>query len=461
MIRSARAILKVLLISAFFYQTAALAEDKITEETNTTSSGLIKIEKEIPKEAFDILDFDRNIKNTWAITSTIPVTAKMMIGNQSVEVKGHSGIVFYTSPEALKQNLVKVETLNLALFNVDQSLISGKRPKGKQTGVLAFSIWANDQKETYLKYDPRTLTLTGDIPVNMNFPQVDELLPPKKSEEDFFVSPRIPAKIHIQFKLVQALEKLLTDKQQRFNVSGQVSMDFQGQALGDSKLRPLRSDLLINSHVVDIAPLLRFEVARKLCLQPVRILNAANDASPTGAGLAFGLPGARTEWNKADVVFQVRGWKTVINNNLKVADNATEEGQIRTSVQDDDCIEVFFIENFNPADSHGGGATWSSGTASAQIISSDGNATGGIDFTHLAHELGHVLALGHPSGSPGLTSGNTGTLMCPSGWHRDNPTINSQGNKDNSNNPLLTFAIKLRTVSPNCTNNGDCGACPF
>jgi hypothetical protein len=466
MTQASRALLATPLASILLFHTPAFSDESAIKELNLIPQKIEQAEfkqadKEVIKEAFDILEFDRNIKNTWAITSTIPLTAKMMFGNQSIEVKGHSGVVFYTSPEALKQNLVKIETLNMTLFNVDQTLISGKKTRGKKTGVVAFSIWGEDQKEAYLKYDPRNLTLTGEIPVNLNFPQVDELVPPKKSDEDFYVSPRIPARIRVEFKLSQSLEKMLTDKQQKFDINGRINVNFQGAALGDTQLRPIRSDLIIKRHLVDIAPLLRFEVARKLCLQPVKILSAANDANPTGVGLDFGLPGARTEWNKADITFQIREWKTAINNNLKVADTSTEEGQIRGLVQDDDCIEVFFVENFNPVDSHGGGATWSSGTASAQIISSDGNATGGIDFTHLAHELGHVLALGHPGTSSGLVAGNSGTLMCPSGWHRDNPAINSQGNKDNSNNPLLTFSIKLRSAGPNCTNNGDCGACPF
>jgi hypothetical protein len=98
-------------------------------------------------------------------------------------------------------------------------------------------------------------------------------------------------------------------------------------------------------------------------------------------------------------------------------------------------------------------------------MSSDENADHGIDFTHLTHELGHVMALMHPDPAfpnwvgGGLAEGSTGTLMCPSGFMNDNPPVNSQWNKDHINNPLFTFAIKLISAGPDCTDDPDCGAC--
>ncbi len=386
--------------------------------------------------------------------------SKVVIGQTTQSVVGRTSFILKTNPELLKNKKVAVDSFNLLFTGVEQPLLTGKKTIGKSRGVVGISRDPN-AKQIVLEYFEENLTLRGAIPVQMHFPQIDELIPPKKADYDVFFTKRLPARLLVQFQLDKPLSRSMGAEPIKITLGGTLKFEFQGANDNDLRVNPMFSELLIQRLPVDFFPLIRFEVGRNLCLQPVRIKSSASDGSPTGAGLAFGMPGANTQWKKADIIFSVRNWKEIISSTLKVADNSTEESQIRSSVQDDDCIEIFFVENFNPVDSHGGGATWASGTASAQIISSDGNATGGIDFTHLAHELGHVLALGHPSGSPGLVSGNTGTLMCPSGWRRDNPTINSQGNKTNADNPLLTFTLKLRGPNVDCQDNTGCGPCPF
>ena len=185
----------------------------------------------------------------------------------------------------------------------------------------------------------------------------------------------------------------------------------------------------------------------------------------SGDGLAFGTPGVLAEWNKADVVFNTRDWITIFNSNYSSLTSG-EMSSLRAEVNEDDCIEVFFVDRFDPQTMDGGGNTVSGGTESAKVISSDENADFGVDFTHLAHEYGHVLTLKHPGSGfptaalPHRVDASTGTLMCGSGFNNDNPTINSEWNEDNIANPLLTFAFKLATVGPDCTNDIDCGACP-
>jgi len=223
-------------------------------------------------------------------------------------------------------------------------------------------------------------------------------------------------------------------------------------------------------------PVILREQKRSLCIQPVRVRHRTCahpmvfgficfrwDYTYSGAGLAFGQPGANSQWRKVDVVFDWQPWKTIIDNAGKYREvTEAEMGDFKNEVaDDDDCIEVFFAPRFNPSSTYGGGACWGSGTAGAQIVSSDEQVACGVDQTHLAHELGHALGLMHPgTGHATYADGSTGTLLCGSGWERDNPRRNSVDNGANIVNPLLinTWGI-WNFFGPECTNSADCGSC--
>lgn len=407
-------------------------------------------------------------KDGSALTVDVPVEATLQTQKTKLSVKGNLSLSLEVLPEQLKKNIVDVKAFNLAFFGVEQVALSGKETSMK-LGVLGMSIPASAQN-VQMRYDTKTQTLTGEIPVQVHFPQIDEIFPPEmikgsRGEDDFAVSRTQSGKVQIQIKLAEGLDRFTAQAESSKKITkatAETKMQIEVQPLEDNRftIAAYRLDITAVRAPIDIGILTLYEAAKSLCIQPVRIRSSAADATPTGAGLAFGMPGANTQWRKADVVFQVRSWMTVTNSALKIATEGTEETNIRNSTNVDDCIEVFFVQNFDPVDLHGGGATWSSGTANAKIISSDGNAVGGIDFTHLGHELGHVLNMGHPGNPGGLFNASTNTLMCPSGWRRDNPARNSVDIRNNVSNPLLRVSLKPISAGPNCTASGDCGACP-
>jgi len=405
-----------------------------------------------------------DLKEGSALIANASVEATLRVKAGALPLKGRISLHLETSPDQLKQGVITVRQFNLVFPDAPQAAISGRQPKSKnKTGALGMSVPASE-RSVRLRYDSQSQTASGEIPVQVHFPQIDEIYPPvfvkDGRESDFAVSRTQRGRVKLEIKLAEPLDKAEARASQRqpARLTGSASAQVEVEALGD--ISSYRIELRPAPWYIDIGRLRWFETASRLCIQPVRIRSSASDPSPTGAGLAFGTPGANTQWNKADVVFQVRGWMVVTNAALKVATSGAEEDTIRASVDVADCIEVFFVENFDPVSLRGGGATWSSGTANAKIISSDGNATFGVDLTHLAHELGHVLNMGHPGNPGGLYNASTNTLMCPSGWHNDNPKRNSRDTALNVSNPLLVFTLKAISPGPDCNSGGDCGACP-
>jgi hypothetical protein len=215
---------------------------------------------------------------------------------------------------------------------------------------------------------------------------------------------------------------------------------------------------------------------KNLCIQPVRtryrecmfeMFGICWLRSPfytySGDGLAFGQPMAKKLWGQVDITFTWRPWITVDDTTGKYQSltEGAEMTDLRNEVNEDDCVEVFFVKKFSPSSTYGGGACWSSGTVNAKIISSDEQVACGVDQTHLAHELGHALGLMHPgTGHATLPDGSTGTLLCGSGWQRDNPRRNSHDNGNNVVNPLLmSYWARWDFDWPACSSSADCGTC--
>jgi hypothetical protein len=399
--------------------------------------------------------------NHWI--ANVELAAELAVGDARERVTGRISLYIIASPKGMEQGYVTVRGFNILFTGVSQKLLAPAASAKEPLGMLGFAVTAG--KPQQLKYDPRTGRVAGDLRM---FADASFLAayarPAGDGKGDLFLTPKIPITATIDLTLEKPVSLQNIEPQQ---VPARLDVKLESGEFTYEKLKvpPLRLRLLERIPIRwEIYPIFWFEVAQRLCVQPVRILRFSWSSWPphftvqiSGAGLAFGEPGARTQWAKADVVFNIRDWKTIFSNDYWVVDSGDANG-LRAMVEDDDCIEVFFPYDLDPSSMWGGGATWGLGTASAQIISSDGNARGGVDFTHLAHELGHVLGLPHPIAS--VVGASTGTLMCPSGYLRDNPQINSQENKDSLSNPLLTFAIKRVGPGPDCLDSADCGSCP-
>lgn len=410
------------------------------------------------------------------IIANTKVSSVLTASEKRVRISGRASLHLSASEENLKEGVVEVSGFNLAYFDVPQQLLTEDKAAREQSGVLGFAAKAAEPQR--LSYNPVTGTISGEIRGYIDAAYMAALAksPQQDEKSDLFETPTQPATLSLELQLAEPLEADVKEVQ---HIQGKLSVKLAAELVRAERLRLLPFAIAFDPYRVQIAvelgPWLIFEGAKSLCVQPVRIgrLQIQNTFplqfffDLTGDGLAFGQPGANKEWAKDDVIFNYREWKTLWKPGFWVVDTngsltSTEQSDVLDEVNDDDCIEVYFIDEFNPVSWGGGGATWGSGTATAKIISSDANAANGIDLTHLAHELGHVLGLLHPNNSAtaSATPGSTGTLMCPSGFLNDNPQVNSQENKNNLSNPLLVFSLKIKSAGPDCQNSATCGACP-
>lgn len=400
-------------------------------------------------------------KESVKIIGNDSIESVVVVKGERIPLKGSLSFLLAGSEEGLEKGKVTIHDLNLALLGAPQARLSGKKPVGKETGILGLAVTKTGGERQSLTYDVHKGVFTGKVRARVDFPQLGELKPPKHDPDgDAFETPTQDAVVQLVLKLEKPLA--FQGEEQIRRAVGELTLNIQVREITELGVLPYHIQLKKIALPIDYTKFLKLEAVRELCLQPVRIRSSLFDPSPTGAGLSFGMPGANTQWRKGDVVFKVRDFKTVTSSSLKIISSG-ETSSLRSKVEDDDCIEVFFAKEFDPNDMFGGGATFGSGTASAQIISSDENAVFGIDLTHLAHELGHVMKLAHPgtTGSSGtLIGGSTGTLMCPSGFKKDNPKVNSEENEDNVANPLFKFSLRIRTAGPDCSDSPDCGSCP-
>jgi hypothetical protein len=199
-------------------------------------------------------------------------------------------------------------------------------------------------------------------------------------------------------------------------------------------------------------------------IQPVFIGTGPDDPNRTGTAFDTLMTNASELWDRCGTVrclkFTVLEPIYLDKPAYKVLDNSTEATNLRAEVNVDNAVEIFVVGELSEslACAWGGGASFSSGTAAAKIVSCDQqlavpcpcpvdcrefcpcggcgvdpDTCGALNLYHLAHELGHTLDLYHPPDA----SSTADSIMEPSGFCCDNPDVQSAKNCRNADNPLL------------------------
>lgn len=357
--------------------------------------------------------------------------------------------------------------LVLYLFNLN--LISKGVPTERgDSGTLGLSLSQRDTKS--MSFDTRSGSASTEVRLVLHYALIDRVRGfrqvESKGEMDVFPSflEEMAGKLTIRFPDGLKVQE-----------SGSITAELVlGLELSSSALGSIRKVDLIAKVVIDWTKL--FTRAEHLRIQPVFIGTGPTDATATGAVFAELMKRATELWNRCGTV---RCIKFVVNNPIyinnpayKILETEAEASSLRAEVDVADAVEVFVVSRMNFACSWGGGACFSSGTASAKIVTCDQQLavpapcpcpsycpatcppcppcqTGAVNYYHLAHELGHALDLAHPPGPTATLAASTvGSNMEPSGFCCDNPNVQSAKNCRNASNPLLYWALTRCTGTP-------------
>lgn len=339
---------------------------------------------------------------------------------------------------------------------------SGVRTPEGESGVIGITL---DGPFGAVEYNPRASEFTADVEGTLHYELIDRLRGFRQQECRGECDVFEPYTEHVVGKFAgRFAEPLEPRKEGRTRLEGEVILELSKAVLGTIREIYVRIVIVVEWFV--------FEPADALRIQPVFVGSGPSDPNASGSVFNTLMTYATDMWNRCGdercIKFIVNEPIYINNNAYKVLDDSSEASAFRGEVNVADAVEVFIAKEMSTslACSWGGGACFSSGTASAKIVSCDQQMAipcpcpsactsycpcgsclcGAINPYHLAHELGHAFNLPHPSG-PSSTS-TVNSIMEPSGFCCDNPNAQSGKNCRNASNPLLSslFSICSGTV---------------
>lgn len=374
-------------------------------------------------------------------------------GEQQTSFKGE--IAFVAEPDERGDLSLVLTRLNL--------VSSGVATKKGESGVIGLNLAEPEYKGTY---DPRTSQFSVEFESTLHYSQIDEIkgyIPSKSEEGDLFLSYTESMTGKIEGKLPEAMKA--ADE-------GDVTMNAEIRLELDRSVVGSIQNMVVYLDITKLWWYLETSPTEILLVQPVFIGTGPSDPSATGTVYNTLLERSAEIWDRCGTVrcISIRSKTPIyINNNAyRVLNSETEAANLRAEVNVADAVEVFVVERWDPY-YDGGGACWSSGTASAKIVTCDqqlavpcpmpaglwgcsvaeGGSCGDVNYYHLAHELGHALNLLHPGDyRSGMVTGSSGSILEPSGFCRDNPDVQSARNCRSASSPLLYSGRATCTGSP-------------
>lgn len=333
---------------------------------------------------------------------------------------GEIGLIFGLSRERTPS--LHLDTLNLVGKSVPHE-------RG-ETGRL--SVVRLGQRADPMTFDWSSGRFEAEFDVRVHVPAVDRIRGFDRVDEHTFVGHTAVARARMTGEFAGRI------RPRRYGVE-MMRAELRIDVPGEERERLLREFALSVEFIVPIQWFFVLAITRRLPLQPVFIGSEPTSPwpiqPPTGASFYPLVDRANQIWQKCCIQFDVRCPPIYLAEPDYRVLTENESYSLIDEVSVEDAIEVFVVERWTPEDTFGGGATFSSGTAEAKIVTADSNLP--LNQNHLAHELGHVLGLGHPNSGSSLTPGCDDSVMEPSGFYADNPDEQCYKNCRMANNPLI------------------------
>lgn len=323
-----------------------------------------------------------------------------------------------------------------------------------ESGTIGLNLKGEDST---VKYDPQTGRLNGELKTALHYELIDEVMGyiPGKSEDcavfDSYTE-------EMDGKLEGSLPASLRAMDEgNARMSAQVQLELATPTvIGSIRNTIVRLDLSL--------VWLLTEPAEVLKVQPVFLGTGPEDPTATGAVFNTLITRALETWKKCGttrcITLLANSPIYIDNDDYRILSGPDEAVTFKGEVNIPDAVEVFVAERWDPL-YDGGGACWSSGTASAKIVTCDqqlsvpcpppcgGGSCGDVNYYHLGHELGHAMNLKHPGEGDGVRpEGSITSIMEPSGFCADNPNIQSAHNCRSASNPIMYWGRSICTGTP-------------
>jgi hypothetical protein len=365
----------------------------------------------------------RKSRRSYLISKIDNLPATLTLGKEEYRSHLLGEIVFICFLNEKRDPQILIESFNLLSPSM-------KSPKG-ETGMLSLTLAGEGPVRA--KYDHKSGRLAAEFKMKLHYPLLDRELRWKYAEDHYFVPHTEIYRANIEGEFEQPLTPRPYEHE-LLHLHLDLHADQKEQFLQGLQLS---ADLFLPAQWIRIGVL---RLMRYLPIRPVFIgrpsaLPYLN--RPTGASFYPLIDRANEIWRKCCIQFNVLCPPRYVEDADYRVLTTGETSALRNEIDEENAIEVFVVSTWDPEDQYGGGATWSSGTADSKVITADNQLP--LNENHLAHELGHVLGLGHPGADDDLVDGCVGSIMEPSGFYADNPSEQCWSNCRNASNPLLCY----------------------